>query len=413
MSAAPKSDVATSIEDEKLAHALVSRGLITRDEWQEARTPEAVGNPALILARLVQNGHLTLNQAQRLKGELANITAQQIPGYKLLDKLGEGSTGTVFKARQLSMDRLVAIKVLFPKLAANREFLERFQREAHLAAKFSSNNVIQAIDVGQAGGYNYFVMEYVEGVTIKDELSKGKIYEEKEAVDIVLQIAQALQHAHRRNLIHRDIKPANIVITREGVAKLADLGMARATGDQPGVKEEKGIAGTPYYMAPEQIRGKKDVDSRVDIYALGATLFHMVTGRPPFPYPTTKEVLRAHLEEELTPPDHLNTKLSSGLGEVVEFMMAKSRKKRYPSPDELIVDLECLLHDEPPKFARQNMAATLESLSHGQAETEEEEEESDDGKPQMVPLTWALIMMGILALSCVGNLFLLLRGRGD
>jgi len=94
-------------------------------------------------------------------------------------------------------------------------------------------------------------------------------------------------------------------------------------------------------------------------------------------------------------------------------MMAKSRKKRYPSPDELIVDLECLLHDEPPKFARQNMAATLESLSHGQAETEEEEEESDDGKPQMVPLTWALIMMGILALSCVGNLFLLLRGRGD
>jgi serine/threonine protein kinase len=413
MSAAPKSDVATSIEDEKLAHALVSRGLITRDEWQEARTPEAVGNPALILARLVQNGHLTLNQAQRLKGELANITAQQIPGYKLLDKLGEGSTGTVFKARQLSMDRLVAIKVLFPKLAANREFLERFQREAHLAAKFSSNNVIQAIDVGQAGGYNYFVMEYVEGVTIKDELSKGKIYEEKEAVDIVLQIAQALQHAHRRNLIHRDIKPANIVITREGVAKLADLGMARATGDQPGVKEEKGIAGTPYYMAPEQIRGKKDVDSRVDIYALGATLFHMVTGRPPFPYPTTKEVLRAHLEEELTPPDHLNTKLSSGLGEVVEFMMAKSRKKRYPSPDELIVDLECLLHDEPPKFARQNMAAALESLSHGQAETEEEEEESDDGKPQMVPLTWALIMMGILALSCVGNLFLLLRGRGD
>jgi serine/threonine-protein kinase len=258
-------------------------------------------------------------------------------------------------------------------------------------------------------------MEYVEGVTIKDELSKGKIYEEKEAVDIVLQIAQALQHAHRRNLIHRDIKPANIVITTEGVAKLADLGMARVTGDQPGAKEEKGIAGTPYYMAPEQIRGKKDVDSRVDIYALGATLFHMVTGRPPFPYPTTKEVLRAHLEEELTPPDHLNTKLSSGLGEVVEFMMAKSRRKRYPSPDELIVDLECLLHDEPPKFARQNMAATLESLSQGQAEVEEEEEEEthDDGKPQMVPLMWALIMMGIIALSCVGNLFLLLRGGGD
>jgi serine/threonine-protein kinase len=414
MSAAPKSDVATSFEDEKLAHALISRGLITRAEWQEARTAEAVGNPTLILARLVQNGHLTLNQAQRLKGELATITAQQIPGYQVLEKLGEGATGTVFKARQLSMDRLVAIKRLHPKLAANKEFLERFLREAHLAAKFSSNNVIQAIDVGQAGGIHYFVMEYVEGVTIKDELSKGKIYEEKEAVEVVLQIAQALQHAHRRNLIHRDIKPANIVITKEGIAKLADLGMARVTGDQAGAPQEKGVAGTPYYMAPEQIRNRKDIDSRVDIYALGATLFHMVTGRPPFPYPTTREVLRAHLEEELTPPDHLNTKLSSGLGEVVEFMMAKSRRKRYPSPDELIVDLECLLHDEPPKFARQNMAASLESLAHGDAEAEEEEEaEEDDGKPQMVPLTWALIMMGILALSCVGNLFLLLRGRGE
>jgi eukaryotic-like serine/threonine-protein kinase len=406
MSAAPKSD-------EKLAHALISRGLITRAEWQEARPPEAVGNPTLILARLVQNGHLTLNQAQRLKGELATITAQQIPGYQILEKLGEGATGTVFKARQLSMDRLVAIKRLHPKLAANKDFLERFLREAHLAAKFSSNNVIQAIDVGQAGGIHYFVMEYVEGVTIKDELSTGKIYEEKEAVEIVLQIAQALQHAHRRNLIHRDIKPANIVLTKDGIAKLADLGMARVTGDQAAAPQEKGAQGTPYYMAPEQIRNRKDIDSRVDIYALGATLFHMVTGRPPFPYPTTREVLRAHLEEELTPPDHLNTKLSSGLGEVVEFMMAKSRRKRYASPDELIVDLECLLHDEPPKFARQNMAASLESLAHGEAEAEEEEEEEDDGKPQMVPLTWALIMMGILALSCVGNLFLLLRGRGE
>jgi eukaryotic-like serine/threonine-protein kinase len=413
MSAAPKSDVATSFEDEKLAHALISRGLITRAEWQEARPPEAVGNPTLILARLVQNGHLTLNQAQRLKGELATITAQQIPGYQILEKLGEGATGTVFKARQLSMDRLVAIKRLHPKLAANKDFLERFLREAHLAAKFSSNNVIQAIDVGQAGGIHYFVMEYVEGVTIKDELSTGKIYEEKEAVEIVLQIAQALQHAHRRNLIHRDIKPANIVLTKDGIAKLADLGMARVTGDQAAAPQEKGAQGTPYYMAPEQIRNRKDIDSRVDIYALGATLFHMVTGRPPFPYPTTREVLRAHLEEELTPPDHLNTKLSSGLGEVVEFMMAKSRRKRYASPDELIVDLECLLHDEPPKFARQNMAASLESLAHGEAEAEEEEEEEDDGKPQMVPLTWALIMMGILALSCVGNLFLLLRGRGE
>jgi serine/threonine protein kinase len=422
MSVVPKSDASTNVEAETLVRTLTTRGLITPEESLQARTPENADNAPLFLARLVELGFLTPNQAQRLTQELPKLASQQpasgqpasqrIPGYQLLEKLGQGSMGTVFKARQLSMDRLVAIKVLNANLAANKDFIEKFEREAHLAAKFSSNNVVQAIDVGKAGSINYFVMEYVEGFTIKDELVKGKIYQEREAVDIVLQIAQALQHAHRRNLIHRDIKPANIIITREGIAKLADLGMARGTGDQALVKAEKGMVfGTPYYMAPEQIRGRGDVDSRADIYSLGATLYHMVTGKPPFPYSTVGDVLRAHLEEDLTPPDHLNTKLSAGVGEVVEFMMAKERKRRYASPDELIVDLECLLHDEPPKFARQNMTGMLAGLAHAEASAQADEEEAEaDDKPQMVPLLWALVLMGMLALSCVGNLFLLLRG---
>jgi serine/threonine protein kinase len=397
---------AVSLDEEKLAHALVSRGMVTHDEWQQVRAVETGPGLGAMIAGLVEAGFLTTNQAQRIALELPNLTTQQIPGYQLLEKVGQGSMGTVFKARQLSMDRIVAIKVLHPKLAANKEFLDRFQREAHLAAKFNSNHVIQAIDVGTAGTINFFVMEYVEGVTIKDELEKGKIYEEKKAVDIVLQVARALQAAHRRNLIHRDVKPANIVLTRDGTAKLADLGMARATTDEALVKKEKGlISGTPYYMAPEQIRNRADLDSRADIYSLGATLFHMVTGRPPFPFPKVEEVLRAHLEEDLTPPDHINQKLSAGLGEVVEVMMAKNRKKRYPSPDELIVDLECLQRDEPPKFARQNIVASLEGL----AQAEDEDEEEDEGKPQVVPLRWALVLAGILAFSCVGNMFLALR----
>ncbi|MCI0682994.1 MAG: serine/threonine protein kinase [Gemmataceae bacterium] len=396
-----------SVEEEKLRQALVSRGLITADDWQQVRNAIEPGSGlGPILATLVHAGFLTSGQAQRVAVELPNLTAQLIPGYKLLDKIGQGSMGAVYKARQLSMDRIVAIKVLHQKFAANKEFLARFRREAHLAAKFNSNHIIQAIDVGQSGTINYFVMEYVEGVTIKEELEKGKIYDEAEAIDIVLQIARALQSAHRRNLIHRDIKPANIVITKDGTAKLADLGMARATTDEAHIEKERGLTmGTPHYMAPEQIRGKSDVDSRADMYSLGATLFHMVTGRPPFPYPTIDEVLRAHLKEELTPPDHINTKLSAGLGEVVEFMMAKSRKKRYPSPDELILDLECLQRDEPPRFARQHMAASMQAIE--QADDEEEEEDSD--QPQVVPLKWALILAGILAFSCVGNMFLLLR----
>src|SRR5207244_4514018 len=136
------------------------------------------------------------------------------------------------------------------------------------------------------------------------------------------------------------------------VAKLADLGMSRDTGDTALARAEKGMTiGTPFYIAPEQIRGREDVDVRADIYALGATLYHMVTGQPPFPDEKVDEVLDAHLNRELTPPDHLNLALSAGLGEVVEFMMAKDRRKRYPTPDDLILDLECLLHGEPPKLA--------------------------------------------------------------
>ena len=403
-----KPDSATfSLEEEKMAHALVSRGLITREEWQQARDAESGAGFGAMLGALVKENFLTPAQAQRIAVELPTLTTQVIPGYKLIDKVGQGSMGTVFKARQLSMDRIVAIKVLHPKLAANKDFLARFTREAHLAAKFNSNHVIQAIDVGTVGNTNYFVMEYVEGLTIKDELEKGKIYGEAEAIDIVLQVARALQAAHRRNLVHRDVKPANIVLTKDGTAKLADLGMARATTDEAHIKAEKGLTlGTPHYMAPEQIRGRSDVDSRADIYSLGATLFHMVTGRQPFPFPTVSEVLKAHLKEDITPPDHINTKLSAGLGQVVELMMTKSRKKRYPSPDELILDLEAIQRDEPPKFAHQHMAA-LSTLA--QAEDEDEEEEEDPNAPQFVPLKWALVLAGILAFSCVGNLFLLFR----
>jgi serine/threonine-protein kinase len=319
--------------------------------------------------------------------------------------------GTVFKARQLSMDRLVAIKLLQPRLAANREYLERFTREAHLAAKLSSNNIVQAIDVGSAGPLHYFVMECVEGTTIKEVLEKGRIYEEREAVEIVVQIAQALDHAHKRGLIHRDIKPSNIILTPDGIAKLADLGLARQLADRAAAKAEKGIAvGTPFYIAPEQIRGREDIDSRADIYSLGATLYHMVTGQPPFPYPKVEDVITAHLEEELKPPDHLNTKLSAGLGEVVEFMMARDRKQRYRTPADLVLDLECLLAGDPPRLARQRIeAATLKGLASG--EVDEDEEDDEDAAPEGFSRAhlWIAVLAALLAASLLFNLIQMTR----
>jgi serine/threonine-protein kinase len=406
----PRPDAApVNVDEERLAHALISRGLLTREEYQQCPPPEGAGGPGHLLVRLVRAGFLTGNQARRANQEMDLLLGQQIPGYQLMEKLGQGSMGTVYKARQLSMDRLVAVKVLLPRLAANPDFLERFTREAHLAARLSSNNIVQAINVGAAGPLHYFVMEYVEGVTIKEELEKGKIYGEREAVEIVLQIAGALGHAERRGLIHRDIKPANIILTADRTAKLADLGLARQTSDRAVARAERGIAvGTPFYIAPEQIHGLEDLDSRADIYSLGATLFHMVTGRPPFPGKKVDPILDAHLFEPLTPPERLNPALSSGLGEVVEFMMAKDRDQRYRTPADLILDLECLINGEPPKLARRRIeASTLEQLAEGEAEDEDEDRQGRG--EERSGLLWVGVLGGLLAVSALANLVLLLR----
>ena len=410
--AAAKPDTAASLDEERLAHALISRGLVTREETQPCRSnANTRGGAEAFLNRLVKAGCLTPNQARRAVQEMSALLHQQIPGYQLMEKLGHGSMGTVYKARQLSMNRLVAVKMMHPRLAAKSDLLERLTHEAHLAAKLSHNNIVQAIDVGSAGALHYFVMEYVQGTTIKQQLETGKIYTEKEAVDIVLQVAQALQHAHRRGLIHRDVKPGNIILTSDGIAKLADLGMARETKDEEMAKAEKGMTiGTPFYISPEQIHGQEDIDARADIYSLGATFYHMVTGQPPFPGNKVEAVLQGHLETELTPPDHLKTELSSGLGEVVEFMMSKDRRQRYRTADDLIIDLERLLNGEPPKLARARIGAgTLQGLASGETDEDQDDDQFTDSKESGNQLVWIIVLGAVLGLSLVLNLILMLR----
>ena len=178
---------------------------------------------------LVTKDFVTARQMVRIRELVqAERSGQKIPGFKILGKLGAGAMATVFKARQLSLDRLVAIKVLPLKMSANPQFIERFYAEGRAAAQLNHPNIVQAYDVGKAGDYHYFVMEYVEGSTVYDEIVKNKRYTEAEALDIAIQIAEALLHAHGKGLIHRDVKPKNIMLTREGVAKLADMGLARA-----------------------------------------------------------------------------------------------------------------------------------------------------------------------------------------
>jgi serine/threonine-protein kinase len=198
---------------------------------------------------------------------MADSEAKQsrIGGYELLATLGKGGMGVVFKARQVSMDRVVALKVLPPHLAENEAFVQRFLREARSAAKLNHPNVVQGIDVGQAEGHYYFAMEFVDGSTVKEMIKQQGRLDEKTALNIVGAVARALEHAHEHGIIHRDIKPDNIMVTRKGEVKLADLGLARTT-EKPDTMTIEGTAlGTPYYMAPEQVRAQADIDEIVRV----------------------------------------------------------------------------------------------------------------------------------------------------
>ena len=287
---------------------------------------------------------------------LKRLREQGIPGYQIEGILGSGAMATVFRGRQTSLNRIVAIKVLKSRLAKNENYVRRFHIEGRSAAKLNHQNIISAIDVGRAGEYHYFVMEYVEGDTIGAVLKKGKVFEEKEALNIIIQVARALKHAHEHWIIHRDIKPKNIMMTKEGVVKLADLGLARQLTDMAAIEAEKGqVWGTPYYIAPEQIRGKRDVDGRADIYSLGATLYHMVTGQVPFYHENKREIMHMHLHTSLTPPDHINRKLSIGICEMIEIMMKKNPEDRYQNIMILIEDIESILRGSPPIRAHQSI----------------------------------------------------------
>ncbi len=358
-------------------------------------------NPAILKDLMIEMGYITASQAERLKSNIkeSKAVAHQIPGYKILGKLGAGAMAIVYKAKQLSLDRTVAIKILPKRFSENPEYVERFYKEGQAAGRLNHPNIVQAIDVGEAGGYHYFVMEYVEGKTISDDIVAGHIFSEAEALDIIIQVAQALQHAHANHLIHRDVKPKNIMISSSGTVKLADMGLARATTDIEAAQSEEGKAyGTPYYIAPEQIRGKIDIDGRADIYGLGATLYHMVTGRVPFMAEDSADVMRKHLKERLVPPDHINTSLSAGISEVIEIMMAKRRKDRYRNIGELLMDLEALREGKPPLQAHKRFdVSMLEQLENGEAIEEKEKAYEEEAL--------ANYKMAILVLSALAAIF--------
>lgn len=408
------SSVANASVDTELGRLVVEQNLATPDEVRECIDLKRQGSdPAqrTLADVLIAQGIVTARQMSRLKRTIESARSdQQLPGYEILGKLGAGAMATVWRARQVNLDRTVAVKILPKRLSENPDYVARFYKEGKAAAQLNHANIVQAIDVGESNGYHYFVMEFVEGHTVYDELDQGKIFSEAEALDVIAQIARALKHAHDRGFIHRDVKPKNIMITPDRVAKLTDMGLAREASDLQAAQAEKGRAfGTPYYISPEQIRGEVDVDFRADIYSLGATFYHMVTGRVPFDGPTPAAVMHKHLKEPLVPPDHLNRSLSAGVGEVIEVMMAKRRDHRYASTADLLVDLEAVRRGEPPPQARSRIGGdVLNGLAQGLEDPrslETVEVRSPVGDHTMIYL---ILLGGALALSLLLNLVQLL-----
>ncbi len=397
---------------------VIDQGLATAEEVQHAieqsKQSREDQNQRSLVQILVENGYATQRQMIRLKQTVeAERSGQKIPGYKINKKLGAGAMATVWLGKQLSLDRDVAIKVLPRKFTSNPQFVERFYSEGRAAAQLNHPNIVQAFDVGKGGDLYYFVMEFVDGRTVHDDIVKHRKYNERDAIEIAMQVAEALQHAHERGLIHRDVKPKNVMITKEGVVKLADMGLARAISDKDAAEAEKGKAfGTPYYISPEQIRGEVKIGPPADIYSLGATLYHMVVGAVPFDGKNPSAVMHKHLKDDLIAPDHVNPKLSAGISEVIEMMMAKDPRARYQTCKDLLTDLRAVKDSKRPPLAHKDVfsSSALQQLSQAQASAVAEEMPTDQSGGQPMVRQWLAIVLGVLLLiSVVVNIWQAIR----
>lgn len=274
-----------------------------------------------------------------IRTQLLESTRHLIPGYELLEVLGRGGMGTVYKARQIRLDRPVAVKILNPALGEDREYVARFLKEARLAARLNHPNIVQAVDCGEAEGRYYFVMEFIEGVSLEDELSRRGSLPEREALEIVGQVAEALAHAWERGIVHRDIKPSNIMVTHKRTAKLCDLGLCRNVSEGKSLTLTGMVHCTPAYASPEQAMGEKNLDTRSDVYSLGVTLYELVTGTLPFRAESPGEFFLKHVNERPVPPILRNRKLSPATSYLILQMMEKNKERRPAGGAE--VSLRC------------------------------------------------------------------------
>ena len=325
--------------------------------------------------------------------------------YQIISCIGNGGMADVYKANDTILNRIVAIKVLRPKLANDAMTLVRFQREASAASRLSHPNVVDIYDVGEYEGYHYIVMEYIRGRTLKQLIAQRGALDVKEAVYIMRQLTSAVEQAHQHQIIHRDIKPQNILVKDDGTVKITDFGIAVAA-DSVQLTLNNAVMGSAHYLAPETAQGK-DPNPQVDIYSLGIVFYELLTGDVPFHGKTPTEIALKHLRNPMPYPRKINPAISQFVENIVLKATAKNPKERYRSVSEMIYDFDHI--DDPqyrdmPRLTFETSAIKDYSINEQGVFDVEYEKKKNTKQPSRSKNPWALIIVGIL----VGSVLLVL-----
>lgn len=354
----------SSAEFSLLAERVVSSGLVSDDDWTSLSIA-ARGEPAELEKLLTEKGILTAFQVAALKeGRGGSL---RIGNYDILDRLGAGGMGTVFKARHRRMKRVVALKVLAEHLSKSPIFVKRFQREVETIACLGHPNIVMAYDADEADVGHFLVMEFVSGLDLAAYVGRAGPLPVGHAVDCVLQAARGLAYAHSQGIIHRDIKPHNLLHDNSGAIKITDLGLARL--DQSITRTDVSMAGsvigTPEYMSPEQAIDSTAIDNRVDIYSLGCTLHFLLTGKPPFSGPSAISILLNHRDAEIPTLRTVRPEVPARLDDLFRRMLAKQPDDRIQRMSDVVSELESIASELSPAERDCGPVATTLELSSG------------------------------------------------
>jgi serine/threonine protein kinase len=355
--------------DDAFAKHLLKAGILTDAQIQLALKEQAdlaqQGEAVALGEVLVRQGRLTAEQRENIgkKLEVQKEEAKRLGPYRVLKKLGEGGMGAVYLAEGAETGEQVALKVL-PRVASkDQDAVRRFLREVESARRLEHPYIVRAGAAGEDKGFHFYVMEYVEGETLGARLKREGFLLPREATGLVLQVARGLGYAHGLGFIHRDIKPDNVIVTREGVAKILDMGLSKNIDEAQTFRTVTGVSlGTPHYIAPEQARGDKGVDGRADIYSLGATYYHLVTGETPFHGTTAIELISQHLHKQIPDPRDVRDGIPDGVVHIIRRMMAKEPHDRYRDCGALITDLDLVLGGEHPSSQSLDAARSVVAL---------------------------------------------------